>query len=406
MSQLTGVRSLLIAMAVFSASCDKKTPPSSGRAPAPTLTDPPTEAEALQFGKDLENAARERNSEGVEAVVRMREFQLRLMRESGASDQDLKGFDRIFREGIQGGGFRNGLIREIENGGNYKFLRIHVVDGRQRALFRIVGNDGSANYHDYILSRFPDGKIGMQDVYLYSDGETLAQSMRWRHAAMFAKHSGKAISDAERVFLDHASEVAAMSRALASSKFDEARQKFELLPQSVQDDKTVLLLYLRGISRNVGAEQDEYLKRIDKLRLLFPADPCIEYCSIEYFRTKKEYEQALRAIDSFAKRVGGDSFLKSWRADILIDCKRYDEARQYIDSALKDEPDLENAYWLRISLSLHENKYAETLDCLKKIATTFKAHDIDFSQDPEFDDFRKSPQYGEWEKWYAEYKKK
>ena len=86
--------------------------------------------------------------------------------------------------------------------------------------------------------------------------------------------------------------------------------------------------------------------------------------------------------------------------------KRYDEARAAAEKAVKDEPTLAHGYWIRILVSLREQKHAETLDWAKKWVQTGQVQLGDLTADPECAAFVQSPQYQELQKWYQARAKK
>ena len=407
MNRLIVFGAVVVTFALFSTSCNQK--PQPVPAPKSDVHDavnlgPVTEEEALQFARDLEQAARECAGDKVESLLRTWEFNLRLIDNLSLEEEDRKEFEQIFTGRPNNRGMGGGVLREMENGGSYKLLRIHEVNGRWRAFFRLLGSDDSINYHDYSLLRYSDGKIGMEDVYLLADGEMMSEANRRLAISKCVKPiRGKILTETEKEYAAHSSTISAMIAAVLSKDFDRATVNYRKLPTSLQNDKTVMLIWMKGLSR--GVEEMEYIAAMNKFRSLYPNDACIDFWLIDYYTVKKEFDSAMNAIDRVDKFVGGDPHLAVMRANLFVDSNRFDEARRLIDQALKQEPDLVSAHWSRITLSLRRKHHAETLEWLKKIVQTCGEDIADLTEVPDYADFVKSPQHAEWLKWYAENKK-
>jgi hypothetical protein len=68
-------------------------------------------------------------------------------------------------------------LETVGTGGHIRFLRVHEMDGRSRALYRLAG-DAGLNYHDAVLALTDQGRITIVDFYVYDTGEMLSVSLR------------------------------------------------------------------------------------------------------------------------------------------------------------------------------------------------------------------------------------
>ena len=395
---------LLCGYILFTCTACKKTQPPDPATPAPAIQNtgaPVTEDEAKQFADALAQAVKANDPVQIGRFLHLNELV-----ERSISDLDLPGADRRgllagAQRSLQQGGFGRQILKGIEEGGSYKFLRIHSVDGRPRALFRMVAGEGAVNYHDYSVARFPDGSVGMEDVYVFVTGEALSQSLR--RLLIPALQGGKGSGQQTAKDFTALSE---MSRAMQQGQFPAAVAKYHQLPQSLQDSKPVLVIYMQALAQQGDAAEKDYAAAMEKFRKLYPDDAAVDFISIDYYAIKKQYDDAVKAIAAVQKAMGGDAHLESMRANILSEAGRYDEARAAAEKAVKDEPDLDSGYWSRVTVSLREKKYADTLEWLKKVVEQCKMEVQDLTQNPEFGGFVKSPQYREWKKWYQAHSKK
>jgi tetratricopeptide (TPR) repeat protein len=173
------------------------------------------------------------------------------------------------------------------------------------------------------------------------------------------------------------------------------------LPKKYQEEKPVLLVYMQATA-HLGADGEaDYLAGLERFRELYPDDAAIDFISIGYFHLKKRYDEVRRSIDRIDKAVGGDPYLDVLRGNAWMEDGRFEEARQAMEKAIEEEPDLARAYWTRIALSLREQKHADTLKWLQTIVEKCHVAIKNLNEVPEYAEFVKSPQYGEWQKWCA-----
>jgi tetratricopeptide (TPR) repeat protein len=153
---------------------------------------------------------------------------------------------------------------------------------------------------------------------------------------------------------------------------------------------------------NLGPDGEaDYLAALETFRKLYPNDPAIDLHSIDYYLLKKRYDEAHKAIDRLNEAVGGDPYLGVLHGHVWMEAGQFEKARRAIERGIKEEPHLTNGYWSRITLSLREKKHADTLHWLKMIVEKCQVEIQDLAAVPDYADFVKSPQHGEWQKWYA-----
>ena len=334
---------------------------------------PPTEDEAKQFGFKLEQAIRERDGAKAEGMLRTRDLLLRCISDLGLTEEGIQACKQGIEDSVKRASFSLQLLQNAENGGTYKFLRVHTVDGRQRVLFRFIVGNGAIGYLDFIVARLPDGTIGMEDVYIVSSGELYSQTRRRLFIPIAAQANGAPnISKEDKELVEYGPKLTAIRRSFRMGQFAEGIAKYGELPQSLRENKTILLSQIHSLSAQGRATEAEYIEALGKFRSLYPKDACIDLLSIDYYFAKKDLDSALKAINRVDESVGGDPQLAAMRANTYLEMKRFDDARQQVNAALKVEPDLERAYWCGISITLHEMKHAETLEWLKKAVQNCK----------------------------------
>ena len=68
------------------------------------------------------------------------------------------------------------IIKTISKKGTYQLVKQYEKNNAQYALFRLY-DDGSLNYHDIELTR-SDGNVKIADIYIYTSGEYLSETIK------------------------------------------------------------------------------------------------------------------------------------------------------------------------------------------------------------------------------------
>jgi tetratricopeptide (TPR) repeat protein len=395
---------LCAALVLTQTGCQKGLPDPASPAPALENADspPPTGQEARHFAERMLRAVRARDAAAIDALLRLRDLSERLVSDLEVSPNERRSFLEGVAKALKRVSYGQQILQAIGDDGSYKLLRIRTVDGRPRPLFRMIHSDGRINYHEYVLARHKDGEVATEDVFILMTGERISQTMRRLVIPFFASVRNKSLL--QKIAPDELGNLktfGAMADAIRAGDFKSAVAHYRTLPRKYQEQKPVLIGYVQA-TMNLGADgEGEYLAALETFRKLYPDDAAVDFISIDYFYLKKQYDQARKAIDRLDQAVGGDPYLNVVRGNASMEAGRFEEARQAMEKAIQAEPDATNAYWVRISLALREKKHADTLKWLQAIVEKCHVEVQDLAAVPEYADFVKSPQYGEWQKWYA-----
>ena len=391
-----------IVVCVLVAGCKPKTKEIPDATPAPVDIEgtPVSDAECKAFARRMEQAASKKNRALLEKLISLQEIALRCIGDLSMTGNQRQSVIQGTMAGMQKEGLAAQLVAGIERGGSLSLLRVHEVNGRPRALLRLLGSDAGVSYLDLVLSRSPEGRISVEDIYIFTSGEMLTQSMRrilLPAVAKLNKASVANLPDTDRTFLDNMPKFLAMGEAIQAGNKAEAVKIYKALPVEFREQKVIVFLYLSA----ADGDDVEYVAALELYRKLFPADPALDLLSIDYFRLKKQYDDALGSIDKIEQAIGGDPYLHVMRANLLIEANRYIEARASAEKAIEQEPTLSAAYWSRIIVSVKEKNHLDTLLWLKKLVGKTSEEVADLTKVVEYSEFVKSPQHAEWLKWYA-----
>lgn len=385
--------SLSFACILLITGCDKKA------APVPNDSALLSEEVVLQFGKDLEKAVLDRDKERIEQLLSIRNALRQLAVDFGLSHEEAKTLEVVAEQKLNESSLADALLKSTAKGGTYMLIRVHVVDGQQRALFRLL-NGNAAYYHDFIVVRQPDGQIAMEDAYIHAAGEMLSQAIRRTLLSYITEVKSKEnLTEDDNEFVANLDALMAIDADMARGRFAEVAARYHKLPQRLQENKSVFLHYLSALIRSRVVPEKEFAEAAERFRRLYPNDSALDFITLDALVIKKDFKGALNAVEKVDACLGGDSQLQTLRAYLLIDLERYDEAVQQLDVVLQNEPKFENAYWAQLTASTRRRDHADTFKWIKKISEDLNQEVKNVRTHPTYEHFRNSPEFAEWEQW-------
>jgi tetratricopeptide (TPR) repeat protein len=363
----------------------------------------PTNREAQRFAAAMSRAIENRDAAAFDKLLRMRDLLARIVSDIGLSALERDAFVKGAGSTTAGkAGFGARIVQATQDGGSYRFLRVHTIDGRPRVLFRMLGAGGEVNYHDYVLVRYPDGEVAAEDIFIFMTAETFTQMIR--RMIIPALKLGQGIGGGAGFDPQHLDAIRAfrnITQATQAGEFTKAVAEYRKLPKKWQQDKTALVFYMQALGR-MGRESDaEFLGAVELFRKHYPDDACVDFISIDYFFLMKQFDDAFKAIERVDKALGGDPYMNVLRGNCRMEAGRLDEARALMEKAIQAEPGTANAFWARITLSLREKKHGDTLAWLKNVVEQCNERVVDLTLVPEYAQFIRSPEHGMWLTWYS-----
>lgn len=379
----------LLALVCLATGCRSRSP--GDDAPL-TKGPPPTAREIQAFADSLERAALVDGREDFAGHIDWDALVDRAMRDAQMPDSGRNG--RIAQRSIAAeaakASFTQTLDKTLIPGAKYKLLRIgRSADGLPLCTFRMTLPDsGGLNYHDFKLSRSLDGMVRAVDLLDYVSGDPMTLTMSRMFSLVVSESREKADPDG---FLAHAGKLARMKALLDLGKAAEVIQVFETLPPKMRAIKSV---HIHRLAAAMELGEDVALKAIEEYRAAFPGDAASDLISIDMFVLRKNFGEALACLDRIDAKVGGDPYLDVLRAIIMTEEGDTLAAREVADRAVAGNPDEEQAYAARLTLSLKGNRHSDTLADLRRYERRFGIGDFAASDDCA--GFLKSPEYRDW----------
>ena len=293
-------------------------------------------------------------------------------------------------------GFSSALMDAVKQGGSYTLLHTHTVGKRRRLVFRLLLANMAMNYHDLVLARQPDGKVRVDDIYIFMAGEMLSQTYRQTYLQAVAQASGGLLgrlTGADQKYVQYFEKLGQMNEARRAGKFARVLEIYQASPADLRKEKTALLMRLQAAQQ---ISEAEYKRSIEDFREEYPNDPSINIISVDYFFMNKQYPETIACIDQLDRAVLGDAHLQATLSAVHIEMNDLPAARADAMKAIALEPGLITGYWNLVNVALKEKKDDETLRILRLIRDKFQFEMADLTTIPAYNDFTKSPQYQEW----------
>jgi len=318
----------------------------------------------------------------------------------------LKGFDvpDVLRTTVRvqwvGGNLGTELVTQsIRKGGSYRFLRLRMVDGQPRALFRLlVGPTTDVNYHEMRLAGWDKGEPKVVDMYFANRGEWLTEEVR--HSMLLPVTTAKKGNEAVLTPLEKELLAAVLDIAKARKAGDEGRPADALatlkaLPESVRNAKHILMLRVSVASAVSAAE---LAAAAEDTRKAFPGDWWVEIFLMNHFLEEKNFAAALESIDRLDRCLGGDPFLQVMRACMFQADGQKAKAAASCRKALTEEPKMLVAHILALPMALEAKEFAQAARSLTVMADSQGVGEMpDLAGEPAFAEFLKSEEGRQWQ---------
>lgn len=226
------------------------------------------------------------------------------------------GFAQGLREGM-GQGFSK-MSRELGEG-QMDLLRVRGAEGEPRALLRLQ-QGGGFGYLELSWRWSPeDGRWKIVEQYNYNAG---APASRIFAEVAVGLMGGRNI----RENTINAKRLDQISKALEAGNPQAAYQYLKQLPQEFRTKRAVLLLEYRiSLALQDMKHNFDVLKRLERHH---PDHKGIKILLLDLYYIRKEYEKVYETIAALDAMVGGDPYLQEFRAGILREEGRMEEAYQ------------------------------------------------------------------------------
>jgi hypothetical protein len=263
---------------------------------------PVTETEAIDFANKIETSVALRNEQVLDNVIDPKYFAALILHQAN----DRFNYPLAAKAQARVATLQLGetVLKVVGKTGTYELVRHYIRDGHQHLLFRLIGEDGGLNYHDFELVH-GDSSVRAVDLYNYGTGEQLSKT-----ATDILLEPGilSRMTEAER---DNNRLIREAQNYLTGGNPEEAWQFFVQLPDSIRKKPENQRLHVR-IANKLGdsarkAALQEYLT-------IYPQDPFIYLSTFTSDLNAKDFQSALLTLNKFETFLPTDPFLDFYRA--------------------------------------------------------------------------------------------
>jgi tetratricopeptide (TPR) repeat protein len=283
------------------------------------------------------------------------------------------------------------------DGSSYTLLRVRMVEGQPRALFRLIINHNALNYNDLVLATNATGATRIVDIYVSLSGELVSDTVR-RVTLLMASNDAKKAKQwkEDNDLLKYADRFMRFMENTRTGRYRQALKEWDGLPPALRKEKATALMHVlatQGLSDN---NEKDYEKAMEDFRKAFPNDPSLHLVSLNYLLGKNKLRAYQRNLDHIETVYGRDPYLDVLRAHGLLQEGKLEEAKKMAQRAIKDESEMIQGYWMLVTVSLQMREHKETARLLTDIEKRFHIKLNDLTTMKGYSLFVKSPEYKEW----------
>jgi hypothetical protein len=377
----------VIALVATACAAHAQTKP-SGRPPASRPARAASRPDLDAFGARLEAAIKDCNALAIAGLLDRDALLDAITEGTRVPEPDRTKF---FASSAPGLGLGNVICKKMEANGNCRYLGIRQINGRPRALFRIVTTASAFDYYEFVLEGKGDD-VRFTDVFLLSSGELFSTHVR----ASIASDSSMVIYRYVRDHVDlPVNEVlAGMYRLNQTGDAAAILRVYDTLRPALRRVKPVLMYAINAAVSLNGTRLPEFL---DSLRVNYPDDPSLDLYLIPLFEGKGDYGSMLAAVDQIDRRVR-DPWLNILRSKACMMASRYDLAKRFADSAIAYDSMLIVPRWVLVVVALKDRDFHEAVRLIDFIAAydNVDAYIAELSKSKVGKEFVASREYAEW----------
>jgi hypothetical protein len=226
------------------------------------------------------------------------------------------------------------IVASVAEGGALQILSVNPRTDDRHVVARWISVDGSLDYVLLSLGRNAEDEIFIVDVQGAVSGGSVRDTLQSTvaHFAPYDGPNGKIAGEApnaEQLILDKRV-LAGMNGYLKDGKGNEVLALYERLSSGIRQERYPLFMALTAAISLYGKAKEDGSKEIAtsfektvvelarSYRTLYPNDATVDMMLIDYFVQGDQIEAANRSIDSIDNWIGGDPYLDTLRAQLLL----------------------------------------------------------------------------------------
>lgn len=324
-----------------------------------------------------------------------------ILGKSKGEDPDL---DQFFKEQIQQlreefnkGTFGKRLLGQpIDRGAVLYFLRARMKHGHPQWVLRLDENLGYTHWEVHLHKTAEGFKI--KDSFFYNAGMAQSESVAHVLVSLYLSNAGlvnKVLGKGENFLKEFNKIIQAQQKYWTEP--DTSVALLESLKSEVKDTRFAMVITLAVYSNH---DEKRFLEAVTYYSKRYPNHPSLKVHGIHAGLLTGDYDEALKAVEELNHAVGGDLFLQTETARILIDMQDFEGAEKAFERAAKAPGSDEMIANGRLGLALVQEKYGKVVEYLNLLESDFGYYFEKgfFDEDDQFQGFLASEAYAAWTK--------
>jgi len=325
----------------------------------------PTTEEAKQFAQNLEKEAAARQINFLEKNIIIPSLMERIFRleEVKKLRTSKSGVQEGMTQALKKHNYERTVFQSLGNTGTFSIVKQYEKDGKAHVIYRAFG-EGGLNYFDMELAKVGK-RVGIADIYLYTTGENISQSMGSLAETIFSADANtqKELGPA----------MIAMKEHIAKEEYNDAKIIYDGLPEVMKRTRLMEALHISILPYLEGEENKAEMERLEAK---YAGDPSLQLMLIDVYLSKKDYTRALNAVDILDRSINKDPFLDYYRGLIYNTNNDKEKAMAHFEKAAAGLPGFADTYAELIVLA------ADAGD-KEKAKTYFKKYDSMKEKNPD-----------------------
>ncbi len=310
-------------------------------------------------------------------------------------NEDIKNFNEGFSQKNIGVAFHKQIAGHLKLGTLYNFVNYYQLEDTYHLIFRLY-DDGSINYHEYVVDFDSDKQPKISDIFIYLTGQFLSETM----AANYYPFVQKYIEDTsegfdKRLLLDYVL-IKKINELRLKGKVEAAKKLYNT---GISEDFKNSSIGLGYATQFIDPETEplEYTILMEKILENSSSPASVYLVYIDYHFMSGDYDKALSAIDSIG-RYTGDEFLDLYRGNIHVMMEDYEESAKYFEKMIENYPQFSDTYDSLLALYIQMNQPNRITTLLDRCAENLSIEKKDLVSVLE-SDFPAALDFAEVKKW-------
>lgn len=357
--------------------------------------------EAHELADALVTAAYDGNVKRISALFDLRATVLRALagmdRGPYLDDADLETVTATVRRRFELVGLAHSLAQIENDHSELRLLReTQAGEGRWLALRR--NSEKGVEHLDLLLSLGDQGQPVIVDYRLLSAAKLMSAQLRdydllvalGQQSDVHIQVHNELDEQDNTLLAQHASLIRGSREASATGRYQDALRLWDQLPEPVRGLLPSLVFEFELALE--ARDQERYRTVFAELERRYGDEPAVAMPRLDYYLATEELPKALEAVDLVARHAISDPYFDVIRSNILTDMHNPRAAKEAALRALQSAPDLKDAYWNLVAVSLNERDFEATAGLLLEMREKFSL-EYSLEMAPVFADFVASPYY-------------